>query len=411
MDLMVVPKPVFKASKEVEGYYLSFQIGNALLSEGKAYALEARVTSPFMEFINDIGLEVLTNNKPVFMPVTNIVLAGSLENDCGVDPALVVLLLDRGITLDENAQCRLVRLKEAGFKIAFYNMPDFHAIEEFLPLADYIFAPYETSEIMPITRAVRMGRHAARVIASGVNTDAVFERTAGIGIQYFEGAFYKMLSGKHDNRVSPLQVNYLQLLNQVAQEDFDFGKFSGVVQRDPALVIQFLKMVKSGDSGREITSLRHAAAMVGQKEIKRWVTTAVASSLNQGKPSEITRISLLRAKFCENLAGLFEMGVHMENLFLMGLFSSLDVILEMPIEKALGMIVVPEKVKIALTTGENDFGEIYRFIMLYEQGDWQEVSRFALIHNLAVNDIFKAYYESLTWYGRLINTQVDSDVN
>ena len=67
----------------------------------------------------------------------------------------------------------------------------------------------------------------------------------------------------------------------------------------------------------EITSIRHAAAMLGQKELKKWINTAVTSELCADKPNEVTRLSLLRAKFAENLAPAFEMAGHSSELFLM----------------------------------------------------------------------------------------------
>jgi len=109
------------------------------------------------------------------------------------------------------------------------------------------------------------------------------------------------------------------------------------------------------------------------------------------------------------MAGLFEMGVQKENLFLMGLFSVLDAILDVPLDKALDMVLVPDKVKEALLKRDNDLGEIYNFITLYERGEWTEVSRIALMKNISVKDIYDAYYDSLTWYGRMINLKIDED--
>ena len=409
MDMMVVPKPVFKASKEVEGYYLSFQMGNALIGQALSASINNRADSPFFEFINKIGLEVLTTNKVIFVPVSDIVLATNLETVCKVGRSLVALLLDRNNALSDQTLQRVKRFKELGFRIAFYNVPDIHALDSFLPYADYVFANHEAADIMPVLSHLRSSGYPAKVVASNINTSEAFQRSVQYRVEFFEGLFYTTPTLNEGNRVTPLQVNYLQLLNQVGSDDFDFDKFTKIVQRDTSLAIQFLKMVNSSSVRQEIKSLRHAAALVGQNEIKRWVTTAVTSSLSQEKPGEITRMSLLRAKFCENVAGFFDMGVHKNNLFLMGLFSVLDVILEMPIDKALEMIIVPDTVKSALLGEQNDFGMIYNFIKLYEQGNWNEVSRYALIKNIAVRDIFKAYNEALTWYGHLINMEIENE--
>ncbi|MCL2084615.1 MAG: HDOD domain-containing protein [Oscillospiraceae bacterium] len=404
--IMAVPIPIFSASREAKAYYLSLQIGNALLGEATSYSQDVSLHSPFIDLINRIGLDPLTGGKPIFIPVTDVVLTSGLELNPLIDRATVVLMLQKSNAASDANLMRLMRLRGQGFKTAFYTYPSLDALEPFLPHLDYIFCEHDTQELMQTIRKVRLSGCRVKVIAKGIDQASLFNRVASFGADLFEGGFYKLPAISKDNRVSPLQVNYLRLLNQVNQDDFDLGQFAKVVQRDPALAIRFLKMVNTTyTQTTKITSLKHAAAMIGQNEIKRWITTAVASSLSQEKPGEITRISLLRAKFCENLAGVFEMGVHKENLFLMGLFSVLDAILDMPIAKALDMVMIPDSVREALVGEAGGFGEIFKFIKLYEYADWIEVSRIALIKNISVEEFFKAYCDALLWYDRLLNAQ------
>ncbi|MDR0324745.1 MAG: HDOD domain-containing protein [Oscillospiraceae bacterium] len=410
MDLLVAPKPVFNRSKEVFAYYLSFQVGNALLQEGKAYAFDNEVNTPFFDFISQIGLEALTSNKLIFIPVTNVHLAMDLEDVCSVDKSLVALLMGRKIELSEANLKRVTRFKELGFKTAFIHRNDYEALEPFFPQTDFIFNTGDTAAIPILNARIKKTFARTKVIARGINTDEAFNKAGLNGAELLQGQFYKTSAIVRDIRVSPLKVNYISLINQVSQDDFDLDKFAGIVQRDTALAIQFLKMVNSSRvRGDSITSLRHAAALLGQKEIKKWVTTAVTSTLGMESPSEVTRLSMIRARFCDNLAEMFEMVVHRDNLFLMGLFSVLNVILEMGIEQALEIVQVPEKVKTALLGGSNDFSEVYRFIQLYEEGEWTEISRIALIRNMNIREIFAAYNEALTWYGRMISMPVEGE--
>ena len=408
MDLLVAPKPVFNRTKDVFAYYLSFQAGNALLEEAKAFAFENDVNTPFFDFVNKTGMEALTNNKMIFIPVTNVHLAMDLEHICTVDPSLVALLMGKKIDLSPANLQRITRFRELGFKTAFIHKTDYEQLEPFFPQIDYIFNNRDTEAITVLNARIRKTFSRTKIIARGIDSDEAFNRASLNGAELLQGRFYKSSPVVRDNRVSPLKVNYISLLNQVSQDDFDLDKFAGIVQRDTALAVQFLKMVNSAYVREgSITSLRHAAAQLGQKEIKKWVTTAVTSTLGQESPSEVTRLSMIRAKFSENLAGLFDMAVHKDNLFLIGLFSVLNVILETTIEKALQIVRVPDKVKDALLGGSGEFGDVYNFVKLYEEGEWTEISRLALVKNLKIRDIFEAYNEALTWYGRLIAMSVE----
>jgi EAL and modified HD-GYP domain-containing signal transduction protein len=85
----------------------------------------------------------------------------------------------------------------------------------------------------------------------------------------------------------------------------------------------------------------------------------------------------------------------------------MDAILDMPIKQALDMILIPDKVREALTGTSNDYSVVYEFVKLYEHGDWTELSRIALVRKISVRNIFSAYNEALLWYGRIINMQID----
>ena len=150
------------------------------------------------------------------------------------------------------------------------------------------------------------------------------------GYHFYEGPFYRIPITKGETEVAPLKINYLSLLNVVNAPDYDLTKAADIISRDTALVISLLEIVNRMSRNSKITSIRHAAAMLGQKELKKWITTAVAKELCSDKPNEITRLSLLRAKFAENLAPSYGLALKSDELFLMGLFSVLDIILSKP---------------------------------------------------------------------------------
>ena len=408
MELMVAPLPIFDHYKEVRGYYFSYQVGNALIESGKSFLFEGRTSSPFFEFINEVGLTALTRGKMVFVPMTNVLLATDLERACRVDPSFVVLLLGRKVHLSEENLVRVERLRRVGFRVAFWHFKDINRVKPFFPHTDYVFCGNDTSEVMSTIKVIEESRYPIKVIASKIDTNSTFKRLTAFGVELFRGDFYKESTMVSENSpISPLKINCIQLLEKVSEEDFDYDKFAEIVQRDTALALQFLRMVNSSTiRENKIVSLKHAAAMLGQREIKKWVTTAVTYSMGQESPGEVVRLSMMRAKFCENLAKSFGMENDTDNLFLTGLFSVLDVIMDMSMKRALEMVFVPDKVGEALRGVDSDLGRVLQFVMSYERGDWMEVSRVALVSNIAITDLAGAYYEALSWYGRLINTSM-----
>ena len=74
--------------------------------------------------------------------------------------------------------------------------------------------------------------------------------------------------------------------------------------------------------------LLHGSGQEIRQDLTRWIQTTVIEKLCSDKPNELMRLSLLRAKFAENLAPVFGMAMRSQELFLTGLFSILDIILD-----------------------------------------------------------------------------------
>ena len=128
----------------------------------------------------------------------------------------------------------------------------------------------------------------------------------------------------------------------------------------------------------------------------------MVNELYADKPSEITRLSLLRAKFAEKLAGVFGMENKGEELFLMGLFSVLDVILEKPMEDALEMVKVDGEIRGALIRQSGPLAPVLELMTHYETANWQDVSRQLVLAEIDVKPVSEAYEEALRWYRDLM---------
>jgi len=415
MNLLIVPRPLFNAEMNVEGYYMAAQYGNAILESTKSNPLDRAMDSPFIDFMNEVGLDALTQDKIVFIPVTQIQLATDLTRNVTEDTKKIVFLLDERTVPDELVKERCKYLSQQGYNFAVFFKGDLEYVRAFMPFVNHVFLKVPLGNMIDASVAVKTEFPSVGIIASEISEKPIFDQIALSSkskISMFDGAFYKVHipSNAKQNALSPLKTNYIQLLNIVNQDDFDFQTFTRTVRQDTALAIQFMRLVNTASKSRtEIKNLNQAAAMLGQKEIKKWVSTAVSNALCVDSPSEITRLSLIRAKFCENLARHFEMGMASENLFLMGLFSVLDVVLDMSIEEAFKLVFVPQQISSALVEQKGDFYSVLFFVQQYEQGHWKEISRVALVRNITIDQIHFAYKEAMLWYSDLINITVSED--
>ena len=406
--MLVTMIPLFNEEMTVRAYSLFTQKKNYLLNPSLlgTGSNDGAAGIVGLEVIESMGIETISSDKDIFVTINNISIFTDIEAQCKAPHERIVLLFDNTITPDEMYVNRLRELKDAGFKLAIRKLPvaSFEAYKEILLMLDYLLLDHKKIDITKARIYFSKLYPNVKLCAGNIQSQEIFETLkAEGGYQLYEGEFFRMPVTKGQTEVSPLKVNYIELLNMVNASDFDLTKAADVIGRDTALVISLLKMVNKMARNSEITSIRHAAAMLGQRELKKWINTAVTNQLCADRPNEITRVSLLRAKFAENLASVFEMSMQSSELFLMGLFSVLDLILDKPMEEALKMVKVSKEINAALIEGKGPFAEVLHFVNRYENADWQEVSRLMVLKNIDMNKVYEAYIDSLKWYRTLFS--------
>lgn len=395
--------PLFDENMTVRAYSLFTQKQNKFINTRALGTGEMDGIAQLegLEVIESMGIDTLSSDKEVFIPINNISIFADIESQCTAHQGRVAFLIDNTILPEDMYVNRLLELKKAGFNLAIRKLEvkQYQQYARILQYVDYMFLDHKRINMDSARIFFAKMYPQIKLCAGNIDTQETFERLKQTGgYQFYEGEFYRTPVTKGEHEVAPLKVNYVELLNMVNNEDFELSSAADVIGRDTALAIDLLKVVNRIARNSEIISIKYAAAMLGQKELKRWINTVVANKLYSNKPNEVTRLSLLRAKFAENLAPLFGLAMKTQELFLMGLFSVLDIIMEQPMEEALKVIKVSKEIEDVLLRGEGIFAPLYEFMINYESANWQEVSRVMVLENIPMEDLSKAYTGALEWY-------------
>jgi len=168
------------------------------------------------------------------------------------------------------------------------------------------------------------------------------------------------------------KLNYLQLLAAVSTPGFSREAVEELLKRDLSLVYKLLRYMNSPLLGLrgEIHGVREAIELLGETEFRRWVSILAIIAMAGDKPPELIRTAITRGFFCEAMsepAGISPQG---SNLFLMGLLSVTDAILDRPIEEILLSLPISPQIRTALCGGANRFRDIYETLLAYERADW-----------------------------------------
>ena len=405
--MMLTLIPFFDRNMSVSAYSLFTRKNNFLMNpsllgsrqfDGAAYV-------DGLELIQELGTTTLSGGKPIFVSLNNISIFSSLESECKNTNHAPILLIDQTFPPVSMYTDRIRELREFGYHFAIRNLP-VHCYEDYAPILsqmDYILIDCQKIDAVKASFYFRKLYPDICICASNIpDTETFGKLSPAETISLFEGTFFRMPVTRGEHKVSPLKINYISLLNLIEEDDFDLTKAADIISQDTALIISLLRLANTRSFNSEITSVRVAVSMLGQKDLTRWIQTTVIEKLCSDKPNELMRLSLLRAKFAENLAPVFGMAMRSQELFLTGLFSILDIILDCSMEEALSMVRVSGKIRAALLEHPGPLAEVLHFIVKYESAEWQEVSRQLVLKNIEIPDVSQAWVSSLQWYAKLI---------
>jgi len=135
--------------------------------------------------------------------------------------------------------------------------------------------------------------------------------------------------------------------------------------------------------------------MLGSIEIRRWVQLVATLGAAQQQGSEVVFSALVRARFCELLTN--KVRHDGSDLFLMGLFSLIDSILQVPMETVLTNVRIEDAIKNVILGHPSHLRTIYRLMLAQESGEWNAVEELCMLLRLTSEESADAYWKAVEW--------------
>jgi EAL and modified HD-GYP domain-containing signal transduction protein len=191
----------------------------------------------------------------------------------------------------------------------------------------------------------------------------------------------------------------MQLIAEASRADFDIERITDIISRDLALSYRLLRLVNSAAFGlrTKVSSVRHAILLLGQREIKRWISALALMSVADRKPDALVTIPVFRGRFAELLAPAAGLGDKSSELFLVGLFSMLDALLDRNMDDALAYLPLSSDITDALLGKPGPLYDMLQLVKFYENADWDKVSQYATKLGLDESVMPDAYIEAAEW--------------
>ncbi len=346
--------------------------------------------------------EVLIDRKTIFINCTHQTLAsGHLEL---IAPERVVLELPTlpNATADElDAHLQtLTGIDKRGFRLAFDDTVLTEPYAGWLALAAFI--KLDISRLSPeaLSAGVRLvkDKSNAQLIAERVETAAQYEHAVSLGFTLFQGYWFATPVIITGQTLRPAQATIIQLIDLVRKQA-STDEIEEVLKRDPTLSFNLLRFINSSGFGlrTEITSFRHAVMMLGLKKLFRWAALLMTTSRATGGAPALGSMAVVRGRLMELLAAELQSPQESDNAFVVGVFSLLDTMLGMPLDKALDAISLPEAVVNALLHHTGALGQLLDLAQACETGDDVTFATTAAALQLTDQQVNLAHLQALAW--------------
>ncbi|HMD17701.1 MAG TPA: HDOD domain-containing protein [Terriglobales bacterium] len=188
----------------------------------------------------------------------------------------------------------------------------------------------------------------------------------------------------------------MRLLEVVSRREIDMRELEKMLKQEASISYRLLRYLNSPVFGfaLEIKSIRHAMAVLGEREMRRWVRLVVTVGAAEQTCSELVLMGLTRARFCELLSNRLQANT---DLFLMGLLSIMDAILEVSMDVLLKQLPVEHETKAALLGQASSLRPLYQLMLAQESGEWSQSSTLAKQLKLSDEEVATTWWQALQW--------------
>jgi c-di-GMP-related signal transduction protein len=365
----VARQGILDARGHVIGYELLYRGG----SQNTASAADADLAGARLlaDSVLDLRLDTITDGRTAFINLTRSLLLNGAATLLRPEVAVFELCGDIGIDADVFEACH--SLSSAGFRLALDDFLPGSPAEALLPYAAFVKVDV-TSLAKPDVRllAARLPARGLPLVAQKVETREAFEWTRDAGCSFFQGRYLCQPQTRSGSSLGG-DGAHLRLLSALNQPRLAMDELEELVKQDAILSLRVLQCINSAAFAirREVRSIREALVLLGTDPIRKLASVWCLGKLNDGEPSELARIAILRARACELLAKDLP-GIEPNEMFLVGLCSLLDSMLGRPMNEVLAGLPLSETAHDALRGVRNPLRGVLDAVIAYEAGSWEE---------------------------------------
>lgn len=402
MDVFVARQPIFDLQRNLYGYELLYRKGTSNFYEGEDD------NASTVEVINNsflvMGFNELTENTRGFINFSEKLLLMDVPKLLPKQKVVIEILERVCISEEVLLACR--HLKALGYILALddYVIKPVNALTEALiDMVDIIKVLFPLDPTPEQMKFLRKHRNRVQLLAERVETKEEFERAKKLGFKLFQGYYFSKPVVINARDIDTFKSNTAHILEELSREEPNFRSIASIFEQDTGLSYKLLKLANSAyfSSGKPVKSIQQALVQIGTTELTGWIYLLFLRGIQSAENREMIKNSIIRGKLMSllcNANGKDELAG--QGLFV-GIFSSLDVIVNQSMESVLQGLPLLPIVKDTLLKKETELSPYLRIVCMLEDAGWDMLALQIAEVGLEQNAVMKLYLEAIHWQQQL----------
>lgn len=395
MNGYVVRQAIKDREDNIVGYEILFQNDGDAFYNSSNDAMAADTIANFLLQNND---KIFTG-KLIFATFTPSLLFRNTPKI--FEPESLVIQIEDNVLIHPLSTVIIQKYQKAGYKFA---INDFQFAPRYFSMMEYV--DYFKVDVRgkrsgtgktSLANIIRMTQgFKKKCVAIGVDTKEDYDLAMELNADYLEGTYISTATINRTNKMDYLEGNFFQLVVSVTKEEPDLIEVEEIISRDAYLTYALLKMVNSAYFAfrKKISSIRQALVTLGIVQLKQWVYLMSLKDKSDEGSEEILKMSFLRATFCSKLTKyISDFPFSSSDTYIMGMFSTLDYMVDAPMDEILQEIPILDEIKEAILNKAGKCGELLELVLYYEKADWQNITRLASGLGIPKNSIAQIYFD------------------
>ncbi len=392
-------QPILNSKQQTIAYELLFRSKDSVTNTNSDDL--SATSTVIVNTLSQFGLEQVLGKKDGFLNVsTSLLMSETIEL---LPPARIVLEILEDVPINAQILTRCQALKNMGFRLAIDGFDNRAEYKPLLPHIDFVKIDLSVTPVSAIAELISMIRKtsAAKIIAEKVEQEELFLKCKELGFDAFQGYFFAKPTVLKGKKPQPHHMSLMRIMGMLLG-DADLSELEALFKNNPSLTLGLLRLVNSvgiGGGRQKVESIRHAIAVLGQKQLMRWVQLLLyASPDSQGDNALMIQVAS-RARLMELIAKKIDsyQANFSDQAFMVGMLSLADAVMQTPLEDVLNEIGLSDELRNAILNQEGTLGQLLNLAGLIELGDFDSAEQEIGKLGISSDDLLQIQLETMQW--------------